>query len=45
VGFYNFKKSNGGKTDGKEFTTELQKVLGSEIDLESYRWFITPAEK
>jgi len=51
VGFYNFKpeknfkKSNGGKTDGREFIMTLQKVLGSEIDLESYRWFITPAEK
>ncbi len=45
VGFYNFKKSNGGKTDGREFITELQKVLGSEIDLDSYRWFTTAAEK
>ena len=45
VGFYNFKKSNDRKTDGREFIVELQKVLGVEIDLDSYRWFITPAEK
>jgi len=41
----NFKKSFGGKTDNKGFIKELQKVLGSEIDLESYRWFTTSGQK
>jgi len=49
LGLYNFRKnfknSFGGKTDSKEFIKELQKELGSEIDLESYRWFITSGQK
>jgi hypothetical protein len=49
LGLYNFKKifknSSEGKTDNKEFIKELQKALGSEIDLESYRWFTTSVQK
>lgn len=51
LGFYNFnpeknfRKNNGKRTNQNEFIIELQKVLGLEIDLESYRWFTTPAEK
>ena len=44
VGMYNFKNSNKDKI-GLNYIEELQKVLGSEIDLNSYRWFTTAAEK
>ena len=44
LGFYNFKKTKVEKETVK-YIDELQKVLGSKVDLESYRVFTSESEK